>query len=100
MRNKIRRALTIAPASPQPVAKVLTDEDKWHSLTCDGTCSPPCKDAPLPPAFEVGSLSDDQLDYIARQYFAEEWAQNHLKNAIHDAFRAASTPTTLTEKKE
>lgn len=35
------------------------------------------------------SLSDDQLDKIARSYFAEEWAQNHLKNAIHDAFITA-----------
>lgn len=35
------------------------------------------------------SLSDDQLDKIARSYFAEEWAQKHLKNAIHDAFIAA-----------
>jgi hypothetical protein len=27
---------------PAPVA----EDDRWHSLTCDGTCSPLCKDAP------------------------------------------------------
>ena len=31
-------------------------------------------------------LTDEQLDQIARAYFAEEYAQGHVKNAIHDAF--------------
>jgi len=31
--------------------------DKWHSLTCDGTCSPPCKDATSTTAATTASAS-------------------------------------------
>lgn len=34
----------------------------------------------------VVAPSDEQIDQIARVYFSEEWAQKHVKNAIHDAF--------------
>lgn len=34
-------------------------------------------------------LSAEQLDRIARNYFAEGYAQEHVKNAIHDAFSEA-----------
>lgn len=35
-------------------------------------------------------LTDEQIDYIARQYFAEHVGQEDCKNAIHDAFLAAA----------
>lgn len=41
-------------------------------------------------------LSDEQIDQIARSYFAEDYAQTQVKNAIHDAFQLAAAP----QKKE
>jgi hypothetical protein len=40
--------------------------DKWHSLTCDGTCSPPCKDAPAAQQAESGAqaISMDLYEVI------------------------------------
>jgi hypothetical protein len=35
---------------------------------------------------EAPTLTDEELDDLASAYFAEEWAQKHVKNAIHDAF--------------
>jgi len=35
---------------PSPSTGGEPDTDRWHSLTCDGTCSPPCKDAGGEPA--------------------------------------------------
>lgn len=32
-------------------------------------------------------LTEDRIDFIARQYFAESAAQEHAKNAIHDAMQ-------------
>jgi hypothetical protein len=33
----------------QPAQEQADMGDKWHSLTCDGTCNPPCKDAQQEP---------------------------------------------------
>lgn len=42
-----------------------------------------------PEAAHPAPLSEAQLDYIARSYFAEELDQQHVKHAIEDAFKAA-----------
>ena len=40
------RATLAAAGAPTETPKLDVLGDRWHSLTCDGTCSPPCKDAP------------------------------------------------------
>ncbi|WP_136420333.1 hypothetical protein [Herbaspirillum sp. ST 5-3] len=40
----------------------------------------------------IEPLTETQLDHIARSYFAEEDDQQHVKNAIHDAFIEAAKP--------
>jgi hypothetical protein len=42
---------------------------------------------------EAPALTDTELDDLAKAYFAEEWAQKHVKNAIHDAFVIARRPS-------
>lgn len=43
-------------AQPEGEAPQADLSDRWHSLTCDGTCSPPCKDAPAAQQAESGAL--------------------------------------------
>lgn len=42
-------------AQPEGEAPQTDLGDRWHSLTCDGTCSPPCKDAPAAQHAESGA---------------------------------------------
>jgi len=46
-------------------------------------------------ATQAASLSEVQIDRIARAYFSEQWAVQHAKDAIHDAFEDARKAATL-----
>lgn len=44
---------------------------------------------------QAAPLSEVQIDRIARAYFSEQWAVQHAKDAIHDAFEDARKSATL-----
>ena len=46
-------------------------------------------------ATQAAPLSEVQIDRIARAYFSEQWAVQHAKDAIHDAFEDARKSATL-----
>ena len=46
-------------------------------------------------ATQAAPLSEVQIDRIARAYFSEQWAVQHAKDAIHDAFEDARKAATL-----
>ena len=45
---------------------------------------------PTIPTPALADLPEHRLDYIARQYFADEQYQHYVKHAISDAFKEAS----------
>ncbi|MBD8654160.1 hypothetical protein IFT68_00785 [Oxalobacteraceae sp. CFBP 13730] len=46
-------------------------------------------------ATQAAPLSEVQIDRIARAYFSEQWAVQHAKDAIHDAFQDARKSASL-----
>jgi len=46
-------------------------------------------------ATQAAPLSEVQIDRIARAYFSEQWAVQHAKDVIHDAFEDARKSATL-----
>lgn len=87
--------------APQYVAAPISEDtaggnvmgDNWHSLTCDGTCSPPCKNAPLPAlpeAIEVGGEGWDWDDFQREKTFSGDHMEEYARACIA-ADRAART---------
>ena len=63
----------------------------WHeALEAIESAEPDRRAQPEGEAPQAEPLSDAQLDRIARSYFSEQWAVQHAKDAIHDAFLEAS----------
>lgn len=63
----------------------------WHCTRApghDGPCA----------AIPVSLPNEDQIDQIARSYFAEEYGQTQVKNAIHDALSALATQAAPEQK--
>jgi hypothetical protein len=88
----------IAIAQQDDKAGQAGDDDRWHSLTCDGSCSPPCKDAtPAAPegkaeASEIATWQDraTELGFSGRpQGYPDTDEQEELKAAEIADLRAA-----------
>lgn len=61
--------------TPQPIAAPATDpmDDRWHSLTCDGTFSPPCAATQQPlPAQSIDSPAFRKLQIAMASDFCNE----------------------------
>jgi hypothetical protein len=75
--------------------------DAWHSLTCDGTCYPPCKDAPpqlppLPEAIEVGGEGWDWEDFQSEKTYSGDHMRAYGQLCIDSRPRSEDSRVAIT----
>jgi len=97
--QKLTRAidcLEILDKRPRPMCRDCADEDgtcPHGGLECDMRGLIKDARAIIAESTSSAQSSDEQLNQIARSYFADEYDQKKLKNAIHDAFKDATERT-------